>query len=214
MFKKILLVFMLLLCGHSASAEDIPLSVTPYFIIFQIDYKDRNMILFEGEMKPKSMMVLIDAMEQREITDLVINTMGGSLDEAWILGKYIEQRDISVYIPPEGACISACAFAIMKSNHIENDGNGILFHSPYLAAINPDISMHLLLQENAGVTIDMVEWFMEAGYSIDLLNIIYKHSDRNKFVVFQDPKFLEEFKVNEFSKKVEIKPEWFKIEER
>lgn len=214
MIKLVLSLLAVTFLSTPLFARDELIVRTNQYLIGETEFLDKQMILFEGEMAPSSMSILSSVMKERNITDLAINSFGGQLDEAFVLGKYIAENHVSVYIPKGGVCVSSCAFAIMRSDSIINDGNGILFHPPYLVYLDPRVSIEDVLKQNEIVTLDMVNWFADSGYSVDLLDIIYRHANRQKFIVFQDPKFLYEFKVNEFTTKVEIKPEWFKIEER
>lgn len=213
MLKKIL-AFVLLLFANPVFANIQPIAEFTTFGIYYVEYEGEDMILFRGSMELYSGMMIIDAMEAVDTKNLLIDSIGGMLSEGYVLGKYIDQEDISVYIPENGVCISACAYAVMRSDYIENKGKGLFFHTPYLPIIETTESIQGIINGNQQMVLEITRWFIDAGYSMDLLELIFGSTNRNTFVVFENIENLEEFKVNEFSQKVEIKPEWFKIEER
>lgn len=213
MLKKIL-AFVLLLFANPIFANAQTIVQFDTFGIYYVEYEGEDMIFFRGMMELYSGIMIRDAMEAVNTQNLLIDSTGGMLSEGYVIGRYIDENDVNVYIPENGVCISACAYAVMMSDYIENNGKGLFFHAPYLPIVETTESIQTIVESNQQMVLEMTRWFIDAGYSMDLLELIFGASNRNTFIVFENIENLEEFKVNQFSQRVEIKPEWFKIEER
>jgi hypothetical protein len=73
---------------------------------FQITRINSNIIKFEGSIDRESREALIKSFDDR-VTTLRITSPGGNLDDGVIIGKYINDRKITVEV--EDTCASSCA---------------------------------------------------------------------------------------------------------
>lgn len=191
-----------------ANSQDY-LYLNPEYVIVKVD---ESTVKFKGTFSEGSGMMLVMALTSFSFDKLVLESNGGLMLEAMMLGKLLNTTDIEVLIEKDTLCVSACAFAAMSSEKITLDGK-LVFHAPYYPTIPTEDSLYTVFKNVSLMTIELADWFLETGYSVSFLELIYENTNNDTFMVFESIEDLESFKTGEPSLLPENYSEKYKLME-
>lgn len=175
-------------------AKEDYLALNPNFIITRVN---EDTAKFKGDFSEGSGLISVMALTSQPIKNLIIQSNGGLMTEAIMLGKLIKAANMNVIVEENTMCVSACAFAVMTSKNIELHGK-LVFHTPYYPAVSSEMTLYELSRSSSLMTLELSHWFIENGFSLKLLKIIYDQTNNEKFMVFTDSDDLMSFKSEDY----------------
>ncbi len=189
--RVILSIFVVLLVSlFASSVHGEALVLNPEYIITKVD---DTTIKFNGSFIEKAGVMLVMAATSMDTKTLIISGPGGLMTEAAIIGKYIESTGVNVIIEKDTMCVSACAYAIMKAEHVDIFGK-VVFHPPYFPYIPTEETLYGILHSSNMMNLELVSWFIDSGYTIEFLKLIHESTNNQTFMVFDNFESLAKFK--------------------
>ena len=185
----VLLFLTSLIFATPSSAQDV-LAFGNSYTIAKID---NETVGFYGYFDEYSSFKLIEALLVLKPKYLDIDSPGGLMTEALMLGDFISQTDIIVVVDKGNECTSACAFFIISAPQIQLTGK-IRFHSPYLPQVDATMPLVDIMKKTDIIMLGLIGWFIEFGYTVGLVEIITLNTDLDTFVVFDNVENLYKFK--------------------
>lgn len=185
-----LVLTILLICIPARCDSEDVIMATPTYTISRVDMYT---IKFKGNMEEGAGMYLVMAAAGIEAKTVILDSPGGLMYEAAIIASYLEETGVAVVIEKDTMCISACAFAAMRSENLIINGK-MVFHPPYFPVVSTNDSLYSIIHTSNILTLDLAKWFLDAGYSLSLLKLIYDDTDNQKFMVFDSYEALSKFK--------------------
>ncbi len=113
--------------------------------------------------------------------------------EAMMLGKLLQTADMTVIVEKDTLCVSACAFAVMGADKIKLDGS-LVFHAPYYPTIPTNEPLYDIFRNTSLLTLELTDWFLQNGYSLSFLELMYENTNNEVFMVFNSIEDFESFK--------------------
>lgn len=111
---------------------------------------------------------------------------GGELEMGLSLGRFINKIEgVTVTVPKDKVCASACALAAMGAKHIRIDGE-FLLHRPYVTGVSSfykleDIFAHM------GKGYLMTAYYLEdMGYNRSIMRSMLEYTSPCKFMSYED----------------------------
>lgn len=191
MKRVFLIVFFLILTLAPTSLKSQEyLYITPEFAIVKID---DDTVKFKGNFTEGSGISLIMAITTYPFKNLIIESNGGLMMEAIMLGKLLQSTDMTIIVEKDTLCVSACAFAIMGADDIKLDGS-LVFHAPYYPTIPTNEPLYDVFRNTSLLTLELTEWFLQNGYSLSFLELMYENTNNEVFMVFNSIEDFESFK--------------------
>lgn len=180
----------LFLISPSQTVSETTIIISQKYSITRID---SDTLKFKGALVDGAGLYLVMAASSSETKEIILESSGGLMNEAAILASYLEESGVSVLIEPNTMCISACAYAVMKAKTIDIQGK-VVFHPPFFPSVSTTETMYSIIHSSNLLTLELVKWFIDSGYSLSLLKIIYDQTNNDKFMVFDSVEDLLKFK--------------------
>ncbi len=196
--KKLIFALVLLILTSVPTvlnAQEKYLVVNPNFVIIQVDEKTAK---FKGDFSEGSGLLSVMALTSYPIENLIMESNGGLMSEAIVLGKFLQVTDTKLIIEENSLCVSACAFAVMAAKELDLKGK-LVFHTPYYPSISSEMSLYDLSKVSSLMTIELVHWFVENGYSFKFLKLMYDLTSNERHMVFSNIDDLTSFKSDDIS---------------
>lgn len=134
-------------------------------------------------------MQVIDAsnhMREHDVKYIEMWGPGGYMEMGLQLGNLISREEsVTVVIPKEKSCISACAFAAMGSNHIRIDGK-MMLHRPFIVAVPTMTNLEDALAYMGKGYLKTAYYLEDRGYSRSVMDNIMTYTSPCKFMVYED----------------------------
>jgi len=111
---------------------------------------------------------------------------GGYKEKGLQLGTSLSKEEgLTVVIPKDKKCISACAFAAMGAGHIRIDGE-LMLHRPFIVAAPTVVTLEDVLA-HMGKGYLMTAYYLEdRGYPRSVMRNIMEYTSPCKFMVYTD----------------------------
>lgn len=138
---------------------------------------------------------LVMAASGMDIKTIILDSPGGLMYEASIIAGYLDDAGVSVLVEKGTMCVSACAYAAIRAKSIDLQGK-LVFHPPFFPIVSTTDSLYSIIHMSNTLTLDLATWFLDAGYSISLLELIFKDTSNENFMVFDNYDNLIKFKSN------------------
>lgn len=203
--RAILLIIALFFTMSTASlAQDVTLLYSSRtFQIYHIVEDHFDLVHFDGTMDAMSAFFLFTALEYTDSKYLSMNSTGGYMDEAYILGSFLQERpNITFVVRNDNICLSACAFAALSANKVMIGKNGLEFHAPYIPYVNTDMSLNEFSLQTQTSLLSLIKYLNKTGYGIDFLNILINYTNKDSFAVFYSIDDLQKYKVSNFFERI------------
>lgn len=169
------------------------------FQIYHIVEDHFDMVHFEGDMDIMSSFYLFTALEYTQTNYLSMNSNGGYMNEAYILGNFLKTTpDITFVVRNDNICVSACAFAALSAKKLMIGQNGLDFHSPYIPYVDSFATLHEFSKESQKSMLMLMKYLDEVGYGYDFLSLMLEYTSPSDFVTFYTVNDLEYYKVENF----------------
>lgn len=172
------------------SASESSILVTQEYSITRVD---TNTIRFKGDLSDMAGVYLVMAASSIDTRTIILDSPGGMMYEASVVASYLRDNDVTVVIEKDTMCVSACAYAAMTAKKLVVDGK-LVFHPPFFPMVSTTDSLYSIIHQSNSLTLDLAKWFLDAGYSLSLLKIIYETTDNTEFMVFESADNLYKFK--------------------
>lgn len=174
------------------------------FQIYHIIEDHFDMVHFEGTMDTMSSLFLFTALEYTETKYLSMNSVGGYMQESYILGSFLKSNpQITFVVRNDNVCMSACAFAALSSNKLMIGKNGLDFHTPYIPYVESSETLSNFSVESQVSLLELMIYLNESGYGIDLLDLLLKETDSRTFATFYTTDDLYHLKVENFFDRID-----------
>lgn len=197
LMSKILATTAVVLMSAGAVTAQVQNTLVPKIV----DYQDFSigtaggLIVFVGAITPNVYPVVKSYLDKGDYDTIGLNSEGGYLEAGLMLGSLIEDYDLKVLLIPGALCLSACAFATMAADEIENYGV-IGFHSHYQTYVNTLSSIDDLLKAYSSETLILAGYANSHGYSNKFLMELFDKTDRSSYIVFSDVETMRKNAVN------------------
>jgi hypothetical protein len=161
---------------------------------YQIDITD-GVLNFNGVITPQSVSDIIYNMTVADLSTVSLQSPGGDVNRAIYLNQYIRFNDISVILPENSRCVSACAIAAIGSNDITfGENSGLYFHTPYLVSVSTERTLLDIMDSHARYINDFNVFMYENGFNYYFWELILSVTNRDRYVVitsFDDLRFFK-----------------------
>lgn len=125
-------------------------------------------------------------MDEHEVQYIEMWGPGGYLEMGLHLGNRISKEEgVTVVVPKNKNCISACAFAAMGSDHIRVDGK-LLLHRPFVTAVPSMVTLEESLAYVGRGYLITAYYLEDHGYKRNLMLSIMTYTSPCKFMVFEN----------------------------
>jgi hypothetical protein len=171
---------------------------------------DDDTVKFKGILEKMSGLHLVMSASEVGAKTIILDSPGGLMVEASIIANYLRDSGVSVIIEKDTMCVSACAYAAMTAEKLTINGK-LAFHPPFFPTINTSESLYSIIHRSNSVTLELSKWFLNAGYSLSLLKIIYDNTNNTEFMVFENAGDLHRFKSSDILYLPENFEEYFSI---
>jgi len=169
------------------------------FQIYYIVEDHFSLVHFEGDMDVMSSFYIFTALEFTQSDYLSMNSTGGYMNEAYILGNFLKSNpDITYMVRNDNVCMSACAFAGLSASNIMIGKNGLDFHTPYIPYVDSFSTLNEFSLESQRSILGLTSYLDQAGYGYDFLKLMLDYTSQNTFATFYSTSDLEYFKVDNF----------------
>lgn len=153
-------------------------------------------VFLNGEITPGDLVRLRSAFDSparprrfnvfnQEIYALILNSRGGSLEEAMEIGRWVRKNKISVSMPTNAECFSACVYIIAAgvTKHVHTlQGNKVGIHRPYLTRI-PKESVQVAMRK---ALVDSRAYFAEMNIPEQLADTMFSISPDSMEILSDD----------------------------
>lgn len=117
--RTILALALSLLLGSAALAADYALS------------EDETVVFVTGTIEPGDDVKFIDAIKDKPVTTVALNSGGGHFITSSNIGFYVYDHKLTTYVN-EGECVSACAFIwLAGARRLATELTTPMIHAPY-----------------------------------------------------------------------------------
>ena len=113
-------IFVLLIYSNKVLAEPNTRTIDQNIFI-PIEYVN-NSYIYYGEIAEGDAQVLSKLIQNNQVENLIISSPGGLVYEALDIAYLIRQNGISIFIPKDQFCLSACAFIFFAGNARVSEG--------------------------------------------------------------------------------------------
>lgn len=118
---------------------------------------------------------------------------GGYLFAGLQMGDLIHSKGVTVIVPSNKKCISACAFAALGGENIYLNGE-IWFHGPYYQAIPIYIELGEIAPHHVPAYFEIIRYMQRMGYRLLMAEKILADTTYCKFLVTGDDEVLAKMK--------------------
>ena len=184
-FTIIISIILLSIQPAASQVERMLYSDPEHSIIYFKDANGVDYIRYVGPINSSTTNNLSIAFSIYDTKRLMISSPGGSMNEAYILGQFIRDNNIEVYIPENTRCSSACAYAVLGSYKMSIGGE-IAFHLPYIISAPSHWTIENISKSGMAQIKKLHWWLYLQGYTYQLFDIIFNGSTKSTVIVFDD----------------------------
>jgi len=121
-----------------------------------------------------------------------MSSPGGLLDEGYEVGRLLSNYRVSVWVPRDQACISACALAFIGGDNYMVSGL-LAFHAPWLPAYDGGMKIMDIYSQGQNTGAVQSYWFALNGFRAQLYMTITQYTNRDTFLMFLNTRDLNYF---------------------
>jgi len=180
--------------------------------VLYVETPDSKYVKFQGYIDQYSAFDIANVLSTTGSKQLRMNSHGGFAITGYQLGFYIEENDIDVIIDEGSKCVSACAFAAIRSKNLKINNDGLMFHLPYTTQISIKETLEDFKKENDISLSLLIRYLREMNFTLDFIDLIVYGSDINKFIVIESVSDLEHFKSDDFLEEISIEGKYKIVE--
>lgn len=137
-----------------------------------------------------------------------LESPGGLLTEGYDVGTVLSDNKLNVWVPRDGACISACALAFIGG--WEYKVSGILaFHAPWLPKYEGDMKLMDIYSQGMMTGAAQSFWFALNGFRAQFFMTIAQFTNRDTFMILTNTQDLMWFLMHPertYAEYLEVKP--------
>lgn len=147
-----------------------------------VNYDNKTKVLtVTGATTQKLATDIFYAFDQNEILTVVLSGSGGDFYEGLMIGRTFKKHNVSIVVPENETCVSACAFAALADKNLILDGE-LLFHVPYARAMPTNLTTLELAQQFGATYMDAAAYVAEMGGSIRFIKTLLNRTTTCKFM--------------------------------
>ena len=180
--------------------------------VLYVETPDSKYVKFQGYIDQYSAFDIENVLSTTGSKQLRMNSYGGLAMTGYQLGFYIEENNIEVVIDEGSRCVSACAFAAIRSKTLKINNDGLMFHLPYTTQISIKETLEDFKKENDISLSLLIRYLREMNFTLDFIDLIVYGSDINKFIVIESVSDLEHFKSDDFLEEISIEGKYKIVE--
>lgn len=155
--------------------------------------KEEKVVTLFGSTTSSQWVLLNNILAANEVRGLKMFGPGGDYYAGLALGRLINKHDLTVTIPEDLKCVSACAFAVLGSPKVYIDGQ-ILIHRGFFKYVPTMSTLDEFARRNSIGHHDGTKYLIEVGFTFNFAKAVIADTSPCKFLVIEDSKFLEQLR--------------------
>ena len=124
-------------------------------------------------------------LKNNDVRTVVLYGQGGNFYSGLYMGRLFKKYDVTIVVPENTQCISACAFMALADKDLVLDGE-LLFHTPYLKKVDANKTALEIAQSFGEAYMDMSMYLTEMGASIQFGKQLLSRTNTCKFITIND----------------------------
>jgi len=194
----------------TAATKEIIVNKPELQIVYE-QVEDKSFLYYKGYISSGIALQLRRILMVYDTDVLVINSTGGFVRDAYIIGRHLADYNIAVVVEQDTLCMSACAMIAMASNNLTIEGK-MGFHTPYITFLPIEFSLMEMIQKHNRDVTDFVNYFHENGYSHSLVNDILRQTTPSTYITFDNEQDFLAFRTNDIGVRPKKYYSLYKIE--
>ena len=139
---------------------------------------------------------LNDMLAIKDVRRVYMSGPGGELYAGLAIGRLLHRRGLSVTIPEDTICASACALAAMGSPTLYVDGK-LYVHRGYLMMLPAMATPDEFARRSGLGYMDTARYLIEMGYTLHLNKVIIQNSNPCVFLDMGGKSFIDQLRTDD-----------------
>jgi membrane-bound ClpP family serine protease len=124
---------------------------------------------------------------------VVLDSLGGMMDEMMMVARYIERNNISLKV--EKTCLSACAYMLFFSNDVTIDEDAVVgFHAPFTFNVPTDKTIEQLQRDFTIYQLRLIILLLDRGIPPSFTQYLLIRTSRENFAFLNGQESFDEIR--------------------